>query len=104
MSAETALQVPLDAQGFNIQNVVPLSNTDATTVASDPTLIKPIGTQAQLGHSFLGAPVDHAHALPDSIDAVVLRNNFRLLLRAYVQQGFGIPAGLEDEFVASMGN
>lgn len=104
MSAEVSLQTPLDANGFNIQNVVPLANTDATTVASDPTLIKPIGTQASLGASFLGAPVDHTHPLPDSIDALVLRNNFRLLLRAYVQQGFAIPAGLENEFVAAVGN
>ena len=100
MSAEDALIRPIDAQGNQINNLgTPGAATDATQVSAKLADIQDIGTGSALGTSFQAAPAQHTHAFPGNVD---LLTNFRLLLRAYVQQGFQIPLGLENEFVTSL--
>lgn len=102
MSAADSLQRPLDAQSNQVNNLGdPTAVTDATHVTADSTLIKDTGNKTYAGDSFLAAPVDHSHELVEQIDPVELQRNFRLLLRAYVEQGFPIPDGLEHEFEES---
>ncbi|HVT61987.1 MAG TPA: hypothetical protein VHD33_00665 [Legionellaceae bacterium] len=99
MSSVDTLQRPLDAQLNNIVNLGdPQAPTDATHVGTDLTQISEVGTRSKLGTSYQAAPLDHTHPAEDNISLRELQRKFRILLMAYIDQGFDMPIGLENEY------